>query len=233
MPGQSKGTADSSTTTPSRAGCSHQRRGGGSLKASAGAVIIVAVVRGSPAALRPPDWGNFQLESSPRPAPGRRGGSRASGGHSFTLRLPSPVTAGEPTAGGGAMRENWKIGPDAAPLEPGAAAGIATELAERIARRPAPGHPPLLLYGALAFTLGIAGYLAGVLMVFPRYLGLEPWLGPVSHAIVWYSGVPIVGGISLALVDLLLFLDRKRPDLPVRYRPLVDRRVTVALTAYN
>jgi hypothetical protein len=132
------------------------------------------------------------------------------------------------------MRENWGMdAADALPLEPGAAAGIESELAERIARRPAPGHPPLLLYGVLAFSAGILGYLAGVLMVFPRYLGLEAWLGPASHAIVWYSGVPIVAGLGLALIDLLFFLDRKRPNLPVRYRPLANLRVTVALTAYN
>src|SRR3954471_10995351 len=132
------------------------------------------------------------------------------------------------------MRENWQIdGAEAFPLDPTAAAEIESELAERLARRPSPRHVPLLLYGMVCFTLGIASYLTGVLMVFPRYLGLEPWLGPVSHAIVWYSGIPIVAGIGLALVDLLLFLHRKRPTLPVRYRPLVDRRVTVALTAYN
>ncbi|MEA2998419.1 MAG: hypothetical protein QOK17_252 [Sphingomonadales bacterium] len=133
------------------------------------------------------------------------------------------------------MRENWQIGgADAFPLDPSAAAEIESELAERLARRPSPRHLPLLLYGMVCFCLGIAAYLAGVLMVFPRYfLGLEPWLGPVSHAIVWYSGLPIVAGIGLALIDLLFFLDRKRPDFPVRYRPIRNFMVTVALTAYN
>jgi len=95
-------------------------------------------------------------------------------------------------------------------------------------------HPPLLLYGVLLFCFGIAGYLFGVLLVFPRYLlGLNAVLEPVSEWIVWYSGVPIVAGVGLALVDLLLFLDHKRPNVPVRYRPLPNRTVTVALTAYN
>jgi hypothetical protein len=133
------------------------------------------------------------------------------------------------------MRDNWDLKPaDAAPLDPAGAAGIETELAERIARKPAPHHVPLLLYGVLSFCAGIFMYLTGVLMVFPRYLlGLNAWLEPVSQWLVWYSGVPIVAGIALALADLLLFLDRKRPDLPVRYRPLANRHVTVALTAYN
>src|SRR3954470_16287926 len=132
------------------------------------------------------------------------------------------------------MRENWQIGgAEAFPLDPSAAAEIESELAERLARRPSPRHVPLLLYGMVCFTLGIAFYLVGVLMVFPRYLGLEPWLGPVSHAIVWYSGIPIVAGLGLAATDLLFFLDRKRPDLPVRYQPVRNAMVTVALTAYN
>lgn len=132
------------------------------------------------------------------------------------------------------MRDNWDLkSADAAPLDPADAAGIETELAERIARRPARHHVPLLLYGVLSFCAGIFMYLIGVLMVFPRYLlSLNAWLEPVSQWLVWYSGVPIVAGIALALADLL-FLDRKRPDLPVRYRPLANRHVTVALTAYN
>src|SRR4051812_9562887 len=121
--------------------------------------------------------------------------------NSFTLRLPCPVTAGEPGGeAAGDMRENWQIDTaEAYPLDLEAAAEIESELAERLARRPSPRHVPLLLYGMVFFTLGIGTYLVGVLMVFPRYfLGLEPWLGPVSHAIVWYSGLPIVAGLGLA-----------------------------------
>lgn len=96
------------------------------------------------------------------------------------------------------------------------------------------GHPPILLYGALSFCLGIMIYLAGVLLVFPRYLlGLREALDPVAEWLVWYSGVPIVAGIAMALVDVLLFHGRKKPDVPVRYTPVREARVTVALTAYN
>ncbi|MEO7365180.1 MAG: glycosyltransferase family 2 protein [Sphingomicrobium sp.] len=95
-------------------------------------------------------------------------------------------------------------------------------------------HPPLLLYGALTFCVGIAMYLFGVLLVFPRYLlGLNALLEPVSEWAVWYSGIPIVAGLILALIDLLFFLEHKKPDVPVRYQPLTNRFVTVALTAYN
>jgi hypothetical protein len=95
-------------------------------------------------------------------------------------------------------------------------------------------HTPILMYGVLAFCLGVVMYLAGVLLVFPRYLlGLHDMLDPAAAWLVWYSGVPIVVGIFLALIDLLYFFSRKKPDLPVRYAPVVRHRVTVALTAYN
>ncbi|WP_118858022.1 glycosyltransferase [Sphingomonas mesophila] len=93
---------------------------------------------------------------------------------------------------------------------------------------------PILLYGVLAFCTGIAMYLAGVLLVFPRYLlDLRAELDPVAEWLVWYSGVPIVAGIAMALTDLLIFHPRKKPDVPVRYTPVREARVTVALTAYN
>lgn len=95
-------------------------------------------------------------------------------------------------------------------------------------------HVPLLLWGALAFCIGLSMYLAGVMLVFPRYLlGLNAVLDPVSEWMVWYSGVPIVTGLLLAVADLLLFFNHRKAGVPVRYEPLVNRSVTVALTAYN
>lgn len=95
-------------------------------------------------------------------------------------------------------------------------------------------HTPILMYGVLVFSLGMVMYLAGVLLVFPRYLlGLHDLLDPVAEWLVWYSGVPIVIGIAMALVDLLYFLSRQKPDVPVRYTPVERHKVTVALTAYN
>lgn len=130
------------------------------------------------------------------------------------------------------MRENFKF--DTAHSEPlSQAALIELELTERLARKPTP-HPPFLLYGMVSFSLGILAYLFGVLLVVPRYLlGFNSWLEPVSQAIVWYSGIPIVAGFALALIDLFWLLDHKRPDMPVRHRQLHNQRVTVALTAYN
>jgi cellulose synthase/poly-beta-1,6-N-acetylglucosamine synthase-like glycosyltransferase len=97
-----------------------------------------------------------------------------------------------------------------------------------------PKHIPLFLYGILIFCVGLMAYFFGVLMVFPRYLlGLNHVLKPVSEWIVWYSGIPTVAGMGLMLLDLLFFLDRKRPNTPVRFDEPKSREVTVALTAYN
>ncbi len=94
-------------------------------------------------------------------------------------------------------------------------------------------HIPLLMYGILCFCVGIGMYLTGVVMVVPRYLlGLNQLLLPLNEDIVWYSGVPIVGGILLTVADLLLLVPVKRQQSAVRFEP-VDRHITVALTAYN
>ena len=134
------------------------------------------------------------------------------------------------------MRDNLKLSPlDASPLQEEPTAAIEQELSASLGQRTANArHVPLLLYGVLLFCAGMAMYLLGVLMVVPRYLlGLNAALEPVSQWIVWYSGIPIVAGIALALLDLVLFLDRKKPNIPVRYQPLENRSVTVALTAYD
>ena len=97
-----------------------------------------------------------------------------------------------------------------------------------------PLNQPFLLYGVLCFIFGMTMYISGVLLVLPRYLlGLHALLDPVAEWLVWYSGVPIMVGITLALFDLLYMLQHKKPDVLVRYIPVQRRRVTVALTAYN
>jgi hypothetical protein len=61
---------------------------------------------------------------------------------------------------------------------------------------------PFLMYGLLSLCFGLAMYLPGVLLVVPRYLmGLNAILLPINEWIVWYSGVPIMVGFVLALVD--------------------------------
>jgi hypothetical protein len=93
---------------------------------------------------------------------------------------------------------------------------------------------PFLLYGALCFSFGIAMYLFGVVMVIPRYLfGLNHLLLPLNEWIVWYSGMPVFGGLTMAFIDLFWLFEAKRNPQPLRFDELGDRRVTVVLTAYN
>jgi hypothetical protein len=94
-------------------------------------------------------------------------------------------------------------------------------------------HIPLLLYGILLFTTGIMTYLIGVFLGLPRYIFGISALYNVQQNLVWYSGLPIIVGIALMLIDLLFFFDRKRFGTPLRTAPLTGRGVTVALTAYN
>jgi hypothetical protein len=95
-------------------------------------------------------------------------------------------------------------------------------------------YRPLLMWGVICVCVGLSMHLIGVLMVFPRYLfGLNQVLLPVNEWIVWYSGVPIMVGFSLALTDLFVLFPRKRRISEVRCDPLQNRQVTVALTAYN
>lgn len=76
-------------------------------------------------------------------------------------------------------------------------------------------------------------YLVGILLTLPRYLlGMNHLLLPLDEWIVWYSGAPITLGLVLALIDLFAFLPSKRHPTGVRNDP-VERRVTVALTAYD
>lgn len=93
---------------------------------------------------------------------------------------------------------------------------------------------PLLLYGVLIFCAGIGMVLFGVALALPRrLLGLDVLL-PINEWIVWYSGVPIMAGIVLGLTDVLLLLRLKRRDTGgVRFDPIGNHCVTIALTAYN
>ena len=78
-----------------------------------------------------------------------------------------------------------------------------------------------------------SGYVFGVSLGVPRILFSMPSLIAIQEQVIWYSGIPIVLGLALALADILLFFDAKRFGTPLRAAPIVDRGVTVALTAYN
>lgn len=122
--------------------------------------------------------------------------------------------------------------------------GPQTTVSERTSRvvgnyvtrvRPARRRTYLLMYGILLFCCGIAAYLVGVTMALPRHLlGGSMRLLAFNEMLVWYSGVPVMLGLCLALIDLFVLLGHKRSRRPdVRHSPLADAQLTVVLTAYN
>ena len=78
-------------------------------------------------------------------------------------------------------------------------------------------------------------YFAGILFaVIRNVLALREPFRAWNEAIVWYSGVPVTLGLALVGLDLALMLPAKRRQSHRgSLEPIGDRRVVVALTAYN
>lgn len=91
------------------------------------------------------------------------------------------------------------------------------------------------MYGILLMCLGIVMYLFGVLLAIPRnLLGGGAQFLRINEWIVWYSGIPLVLGLCLALLDLFILLAGKRsPRTEVRRDHITNTRLVVALTAYD
>lgn len=93
---------------------------------------------------------------------------------------------------------------------------------------------PLLFYGLLLIAGGLAVYLVCVLIILARQLLLpSAALASFSHAMVWYSGIPVLLGILLVAVDLAFLVPLKRRKRGVRFDVPGSTEVTVVLTAYN
>lgn len=103
-----------------------------------------------------------------------------------------------------------------------------------VQRAPKP-RARLLMYGVLLGFAGVTMYLLGVLMALPRQLlGGGERLLAVNEWIVWYSCVPLMLGLCLGALDLFVLLGGKRlAGSEVRYEPVTDQGVIVALTAYE
>jgi len=94
---------------------------------------------------------------------------------------------------------------------------------------------PLAFLGSLMLCVGLSVYLFGILISMVRLALLlgEPW-HVFTARVIWYSGLPSTLGIILIGMDFLFLLPNKRRIS--RNAPLslvANRRVTVALTAYN
>jgi len=95
--------------------------------------------------------------------------------------------------------------------------------------------PPLFFLGSLMILFGLGTYFFGIAFSMFRLLFQlgEPFRS-WNEAIVWYSGLPTTIGVCLAGLDLALLLPAKRRESRRRVlAPVMDKRVVVALTAYN
>ena len=95
--------------------------------------------------------------------------------------------------------------------------------------------PPLFFLGSLMILFGLGTYFFGIAFSMFRLLFQlgEPFRS-WNEAIVWYSGLPTTIGVCLAGLDLALLLPAKRRESRRRIlAPVMDKRVVVALTAYN
>ena len=92
----------------------------------------------------------------------------------------------------------------------------------------------LALYGIILSILGVATYLVGVIVALPRRLlfGADFML-QVNEALVWYSGIPVLIGLTLILMDLFVLYPGKRTNEYIIHDPVENNHVTVVLTAYN
>jgi glycosyltransferase involved in cell wall biosynthesis len=94
---------------------------------------------------------------------------------------------------------------------------------------------PLVYWGAIGCLLGIAAYLAAIVLSIVRLLlwldePFRKWIATV----IWFSGVTTTIGVLLVTADLVFLLQRKRRiERREDGEALDSPRITVALTAYN
>jgi hypothetical protein len=95
--------------------------------------------------------------------------------------------------------------------------------------------PPLFFFGALLTVCGLSVYFFGIVFsVFRLVFQLPEPFRAWNTAILWYSGIPSTLGVVLAGLDLALLLpSKRRRSLRKVLDPVSDRRVVLALTAYN
>jgi uncharacterized membrane protein len=69
----------------------------------------------------------------------------------------------------------------------------------------------LALYGIIFSLIGVALYLVGVLIAIPRRLLFNTAEAlKFNEFLVWYSGVPVLIGLMLILIDLFVLFPKKR-----------------------
>lgn len=97
-------------------------------------------------------------------------------------------------------------------------------------------YTPWALYGTVLTFVAAASYLLGVAIAIPRrvFMPDSDWALTINTMLVWYSGVPLVTGLSLIAIDLFLILPLVKRDRKfLNIQNNLNQQVTVVLTAYN
>lgn len=93
---------------------------------------------------------------------------------------------------------------------------------------------PAFLFGLVITSSGFFIYILGIMLGFLRIFvdphGQFLW---IIDRVIWYSGIPVVVGLILILIDLFVLLPQKRVRNEVLWSPLENNFLTVVLTAYN
>jgi hypothetical protein len=93
---------------------------------------------------------------------------------------------------------------------------------------------PAMMWGLLFVAAGLVNYVLGVLLAAVRHL-FDPWLifADISRTMLWYGGMPVVGGILLIVFEVAVLLPLKRRVAEVPCDIVRNPRLTVVLTAFN
>lgn len=92
----------------------------------------------------------------------------------------------------------------------------------------------LALVGFILVAVGFVMYSTGVLLAIPRRFFFDsPEFLKFNEFLVWYSGVPILIGFLLILIDLFILYPNKRINEFIMHNDIADKSMTVCLTAYN
>ena len=89
------------------------------------------------------------------------------------------------------------------------------------------------LWGAILICVGFAGFLLGAFLGVLQIFFTEPTFKYFIEQLIWYSAMPVVIGTALVLIDVFVLVAHKRTVKFVLNEPVINSKITVALTAYN
>lgn len=91
----------------------------------------------------------------------------------------------------------------------------------------------LILLGSGFIVIGVLGFFLGAGLGLIRLIfQIEGEFKIIIQDIIWYSAMPVVLGISLALIDFIFIVRVKRDNKKLENIPC-NSKITVVLTAYN